>query len=436
MVSTWSSGASLSSPTCGKITSEMPNESAGLTFIDFLPKCREPGGLFSKPVFETFRTVVDRANEWHRLNPQWEIKTCESVEFKNKGENVDYEKMTYFEHGEGETWFIRGLRLWIVKRDSTNERIREIGFINIVPEERSEKGRFSTSFERLQDVISKFNSKITENPIPGRIVTIESQEMKMTTMGEFDPDQSNWEERGNMNKRFIFIIRIFFEIMNGIPEEIGVADFSPDVVKKRGIFSLPEYEPFSNVVKKASDWCAQHTGLKFVNAQSLEIKIPADSSGDDVDTQKMHYTEHGSRSTFYIRIVRVAYTKIVQDVNISKKQPSSLTQLTCKTFVPEQLSTGLFVPEFENLTKTKQRISAWVKATGALVVSAETAAVRVSTGGEAKHGPEASFTFNETEKDEYWIFVIRLYLNGQYNDPPSNLLPPLTEIDESCCVLC
>lgn len=73
---------------------------------------------------------------------------------------------------------------------------------------------------------------------------------------------------------------------------------------------------------------------------------------------------------------------------------------------------------------------------GARVLSAETAALRIMTGGEAKYGTEASFTYNQAEKDEYWIFVIRLYLNGVYKEPPQEMLPPLPEIEnQNCCVI-
>lgn len=56
------------------------------------------------------RTPIDRANDWLRANRKWEITTCESVEFKAKGQEVDSSRMTYLEYGEDATWYIRGLR--------------------------------------------------------------------------------------------------------------------------------------------------------------------------------------------------------------------------------------------------------------------------------------------------------------------------------------
>lgn len=76
----------------------------------------------------------------------------------------------------------------------------------------------------------------------------------------------------------------------------------------------------------------------------------------------MDYTEHGSKATFYLRILRVAYTK--PPANYHLKAENLLTQLTCKTIVPVQLTTGVFVPEYETLGETKERVTAWVSATG------------------------------------------------------------------------
>ncbi|GFW58667.1 mariner transposase [Trichonephila clavipes] len=71
---------------------------------------------------------------------------------------------------------------------------------------------------------------------------------------------------------------------------------------------------------------------------------------------------------------------------------------------------------------------------GVKVISAETAAMRLFTGGEATHGTEASFTYNRSKRSEYWIFIIRLYINGPYHEPPPEMLPPVPEIvDQSCC---
>ncbi|GIY05380.1 uncharacterized protein CEXT_354161 [Caerostris extrusa] len=191
---------------------------AVFTFIDFLPECRDPGGIFSNPEFETFRTLIDRANNWLRVNPKWEIITCESIEFKAKRDDVNSEKMVYLEYGETSTSYIRGLRLWIT--GGGNEKEKQIGYINIIPEQENDGGIFSSpAFETLDEVVSRFNKMIQTRPIP------------------------------------------------------GITDFTPDTVTRGGVFSLPQYELFSSVVEKASDWCARQAGIRFVMFSHWKLRL-------------------------------------------------------------------------------------------------------------------------------------------------------------------
>ncbi|CAL1298532.1 unnamed protein product, partial [Larinioides sclopetarius] len=349
--------------------------------VYFLPECRDPGGIFSQPQFANFRTLIDRANDWLRTNRRWKVITCESVEFKAKGDNVSYDKMVYLEYGEHTTTYVRGLRLWVGEKETDFDIAQQIGYLNLVPNEIGGGGGIFSSpdYECLDDVVSKYNREVRTRPLPGRIITIESQEIKLKHSLEVDPDRSHWVERGSGPKRFIFVLRIFFEISDGVPEEIEEGAVNP---------------------------------------------------------QKMNYLEHGNRLTCYVRILRLAYTKIRDSSNKSLYPDMNISRLTCRTFVPVQLTNSIFVPEFESLHATKERVTAWVKATGAKVISAETAALRMYTGGEERHGTEATFTYNRAERSEYWIFVIRIYINGAPQEPPKEMLPPVPEIeDQGCCIM-
>ncbi|CAL1298528.1 unnamed protein product [Larinioides sclopetarius] len=404
--------------------------------MDFLPECRDPGGIFSQPQFANFRTLIDRANDWLRTNRRWKVITCESVEFKAKGDNVSYDKMVYLEYGEHTTTYVRGLRLWVGEKETDFDIAQQIGYLNLVPNEIGGGGGIFSSpdYECLDDVVSKYNREVRTRPLPGRIITIESQEIKLKHSLEVDPDRSHWVERGSGPKRFIFVLRIFFEISDGVPEEIGIMDFVPNCISSGGVFSFPKYEPFSNVIDQASIWSTRQQGIRICNIQSIELKFKREEGA--VNPQKMNYLEHGNRLTCYVRILRLAYTKIRDSSNKSLYPDMNISRLTCRTFVPVQLTNSIFVPEFESLHATKERVTAWVKATGAKVISAETAALRMYTGGEERHGTEATFTYNRAERSEYWIFVIRIYINGAPQEPPKEMLPPVPEIeDQGCCIM-
>ncbi|OQR74483.1 hypothetical protein BIW11_09036 [Tropilaelaps mercedesae] len=430
-------------PSYSEATGQHASLGGGLTFVDFLPKCLSSGGVFSQPAFEPFRYLVYRANEWLREHPEWEVKTCESVEFKTNSEVINTERMTYFEFGEQSTRYVRSLRMWLVPRMDTSRPPQQIDYSDLIPQQTGHAGLFGMpTFESLHQVLERYNFNSRSKPPPGRVITVETQEMKIPTYSSFDPDRTYWCEHGGRSKHYVFLVRVFFELQPGgygIPEEIGVADFVPQSLSSGGLFSTPQFEAFSSVVDRSSTWCSQQIALRFCNAQSIEIKLK--SGRAVVDTQRMCYTEHAERSTFYVRILRIAYAKSPRSTAPLEGLPppcgplSPPLQLRCKTFVPAQLTRGFLVPEFESLSATKRRVEAWISATGARVLSSETVAMRLYTGGEAQPGVESSFSYNAS-RNEYWIYVIRVYLDGVYHEPPSEMLPDLPNVQEvGCCAI-
>ncbi len=51
---------------------------------------------------------------------------------------------------------------------------------------------------------------------------------------------------------------------------------------------------------------------------------------------------------------------------------------------------------------------------------------------------EQTYTYNRGERSERWIIVIRVFLDGVYQDPPPEVLPPMPQIqasDNECCTI-
>ncbi|XP_023213039.1 uncharacterized protein LOC111615839, partial [Centruroides sculpturatus] len=187
---------------------------SGLTFIDVLPDVIEEG-LFSSE-YESFGSMVKRANAWLSENPIYEVKTCESVEFKSKQGMPSVRKMTYKEYGKTHTYYMRALRLWLVVRNGLEQRPpQKIGYCNLIPNIVDNPVFGSAQYEKLNQVLDRFNNSYSRK-IPGRIISIESQEMKLSSWSVFDPDRSNWSVNGKYATKFLFVIRIFFEL--GVPE--------------------------------------------------------------------------------------------------------------------------------------------------------------------------------------------------------------------------
>ncbi|XP_064487175.1 uncharacterized protein LOC135399269 [Ornithodoros turicata] len=412
-------------PSYNDVTVQHSSLGGGLTFVDFLPPCIQ-SGIFKPTKFEPFRCLITYANGWLQHNPSWEVKTCESVEFKAGSSGPKVEQMSYLEYGETTTQFMRCLRLWIVPRCDQSRPPQQLDYINLVPQEVGSGGLFSApKYETLHQMIDRYNSEARFRPAPGRILAVESQEMKATGMFRFDPDRSFWFENGSGQKRFLFVIRLFFEVGSYPSEAVGAADFVPDEIEPGGCCYLPTLGNFSSVLAKASQWCAQQSGVRFCNAQSLEIKLHL---GKEVDTQQLSYTEHADVSTRYIRVLRVAYTKPSEGYFAEVPR----LNLQCKTFVPVQLVRGSRT-DFETLTETKRRVEAWVRMTGARVLSCETPAMRLSWGSNFLDKLDSGSTVNRAERSEYWIFVIRLYLDGFYQEPPAAEMPPIPPLQEQSC---
>ena len=76
-------------------------------------------------------------------------------------------------------------------------------------------------------------------------------------------------------------------------------------------------------------------------------------------------------------------------------------------------------------------------AVGARVLCAETVAVRMYSGHQ--HGnAEQTYTYNPGNRAERHMFVLRLYLDGDYHEPPAEALPPppvMTESASGCCTV-
>ncbi|XP_042903115.1 uncharacterized protein [Parasteatoda tepidariorum] len=394
---------------------------SGLSYIDFLPGVLKEG-FFCNAEYDRFENVIALANEWLKFNPQWKIKTCESIEFKDGRGSINPTEMVYYESTKYRTNFIRGLRLWLQIFPPGEERVQKIGYVNLVPEAEGTEGIFThAKYETLDDVLLKFNNASRTSPLPGRIITIETQNMKIKSGGVIDPNRCSWTEYGERYTRFIYVIRIFYEVCEPLYEEIGINDFIPDIISTSYCGLLPKYEYLSTLFEKASNWSSSQSDLRICNLQSLEVKV----HDGMVNPKKMSYTEHGNRRLAFARVLRVAYIR---------QQPLNYTapvHLSYKSFVPAQTKPETLMtcyrPTAETLQETMQRVSSWIQATGAEVINMETSAIRLNRKG-AVHSSEKNYSYETNANSEAYIFVIRAYLKGSYTEPYEDTTTPLRRL--------
>lgn len=111
----------------------------------------------------------------------------------------------------------------------------------------------------------------------GKIITVETQEMKAFAVDSFKPDKSCWHEHDGP-KHFIIVMRVFYEkhidTMNYHErEKIGIADFKPTMLDNGKGYGKPKFEPFSNVIQAASHWCSQQRYVLIFSQTLLLLSI-------------------------------------------------------------------------------------------------------------------------------------------------------------------
>ena len=62
-------------------------------YKDFVPKCTDPGGFLSSPVFEEFHKVSKRANSWIKGQLDKQILNVQTGRYKIKRSNGMFEQV-------------------------------------------------------------------------------------------------------------------------------------------------------------------------------------------------------------------------------------------------------------------------------------------------------------------------------------------------------
>lgn len=211
----------------------------------------ETGDRDNLPVFDDFKSIIEIVNDWLLRNQNFRVIRCECIDRKIKKEgSLETESTVHHESANGLTVFVRGIRLWL-RLAGMNEEIQQIGYVNLFPAKKPGMAlspervfvgagasiAFSVSrshgaeipvYETIDEVVTGFNSRIRINPLPGKILSVDTIELRHTGSGSRvlfpeirHPDQSCWSETGNSIRFVIHCLRVFF--INGAPneEEIG-----------------------------------------------------------------------------------------------------------------------------------------------------------------------------------------------------------------------
>ena len=82
-------------------------------------------------------------------------------------------------------------------------------------------------------------------------------------------------------------------------------------------------------------------------------------------------------------------------------------------------------------------ITNWTPLSELEVISAETVPVRMFSGNQYGNH-EVTYTWNRGEQKEFWLLVLRIFVNGDFDVSPADLLPDMDDKDKDnkcACVL-
>ncbi|XP_045181889.2 uncharacterized protein LOC123540686 [Mercenaria mercenaria] len=428
------------------VSQEMPT----LAYIDIMPKCISKGNIAGNvaPKFESFSKILEGANCLLQDNPNMAIWKCESVTKKlyaTKEGTLTYELNTMFRHEStfGFLVYIKGLRLWLTRDPNPKGPPQQIGLRNIVPHKMTvevpSRGYYRAgkvtiegvdykmtnmhglnmfnTFENLGDTVKRLQENLANDPIPGTILTIETDRIKSYEQfkSDLDPEATCWTENKSKFRRFTQVIRIFYIQGTSAKEEIGYEEFVPELTEAPDSLKPCKFEPFENLMYRLATWVRANPGVRIVNIQQYDaiinnsfssVEVCSDSTDDFIST---------FLDQRFTRTLRVFYTKS------SAVRGLPANYITSRLFLPAR--TG--PKSFECMTQTMDRIDAWLRVTGLPIYSVETVDLLFNEHQQLGAEYLKSDYNSHSMSGKYWLTAVRVYFSRPYSEPDPALLPPL-----------
>ncbi|XP_019614814.1 PREDICTED: uncharacterized protein LOC109462692 [Branchiostoma belcheri] len=418
-----------------------------LSFKDFLPR---PLGEQGSSEYETFGTLVDRANAFLEDHRQYDVRTCETLEVQYSGaRQVACTDVSLVGGRRDKDPYFRGLRLWLVpcETHSPTSRAPRIGKVDFVPrklaDDLAQAG--SDQFEPLGELLGRMNASLRQDPIPGEVLTVETLDMECSG-DETDPDSCSWHENEagctcccSCLRRTVhlYVIRVFY--LEGPPagEEITMVDFVPRVVHPATSFiDDPILETFPRLTSQARAWVRHHLdrGGRITNLQTVNVKATRHGMAD---SQRSFYIE-GSGRVLFVRTLRLVYVKRAPLQDGREVQPCA------RTFAPLQLNEDGYrtKPQFQTVLKTMEEAVRWLRIADCRIISAESLTVKIPPniprGWAHLVGNESLWCRNKS-LGELHLVMLRVYFEGPPKDAENTSrsanIPPQHDMGQSKCIL-
>lgn len=416
------------------------NDLPPLAYVDIMPRMLNPGNIKMKlaPQFDKFGFVVEVANQWLRVNPGFAVWKCETVERKvEAGPTIEMDKMIMHHSTYGFNVFIRGVRMWLVKKTSPSPS-QQLGLMNVVPDKRvieysshvNSRRHFMfddpyfrttrmhsyVTYDGLKETIAKLNSKLKTNPIPGTILNVECAMMKtfeLFSECDVDPDVTVYTSQHKC-KRLTQILRIFYVLGPPSREEICLQEILPAMTRPPQLMIPALWQHWPEVMGQLGVWLANTRGIRVVNIQAFNARVWTSFENAEIMSDCTDEMQASFMDRDYIRIIRVFYT------TGSQIQLPPITNFGSRLFLPVRIGRTTF----EGMAQTMYRIEAWLRLTGVPIYNVETVQYKlVDTQIVGVDVNKCTWTENPNVGNHY-VTGIRVYFPCTFMEPDPSRLPP------------
>lgn len=426
--------------------------------------------------FEQFDTLIPKANAWLQDNLEVELIKCETVEKKIGDLDQLTSDSTMFTPGANPALYIKGLRLWYMQcsRDTNKLRLQNpmplaIGYLNVVPKCLESKSKYPI-YEDLPETYASVNTYMADKPLEGKILTIETVSLKLPCKQwqgpEVDPDMTCTIDE--LVHHIFYITRIYFLFGKPEAELIGAQDFLPDFEQSsrlnRTCSVFPKYRPLANAMNKVAEWLHNARNIHVTNIQTVETVFR--NLPENVHTGITFMKRVDSCVT--VRFVRITYTRrrvppataqeatpaedsaadaAAVPISVTVEEPDSNADemyttpagFSYKTFIPAAVKVGMCSgsPEYETFKPMWERSKAWLLCSEKKVVSVESLYHPINSLWHSQDGGETSavctnwaHSIHGTRHRQQLVQIVRVYMDGDYQEPSSDDLPMLPMVEE------
>lgn len=378
-----------------------------LKYQDFLPERKTGGAGGNWETTETFNKLVDAANAWLKMNGDVQVKTCQTMTWMSHDvKNLGSGEVMFMSKSVAEntpTYFLRGLRLWLVPR--LLNKPYTLCCTDFQPD--------STDLS-IPHLVSRINAKIDHKQLKGDVITVETVSIPVIE-GNVDTRMTKWTETMDNDVPYVFHLRVFHvqeqttgklsAASESSSFQIGIKDIVPMATEDG-------YEGFEDLVERGNAWLKEQPEQQSTIVNMQSIIAQRDNDCHMATGSACFYETPGINSpnaVDFFRILRIVYVIRSSSGQLDLDVQPTVCPINYETFTPELVRLKESSPKerLEKMNETFSKVIAFLRNSGVDVISAEMVSnpVQLYSPDDATH-----------QSDEIrFLLTIRVFISGQVN---------------------